>query len=52
MAPPNVSSLTDPAVQISRSGFFKRNLLLQTRVTDPRERQRVASEQGIVLSPR
>ena len=39
----NVSSLTDPAVQISRSGFFKRNLLLQARVS----RSEVATE-GIV----
>ena len=37
LAPTNVSSLTDPAAQISRSGFFKRNSLLQSWVEDPRK---------------
>jgi len=52
MAPTNVSSLTDPAVQISRSGFFKRNSLLHPWVTDPREQQRVPTKESIVVSPR
>src|SRR5262249_10871893 len=52
MAPTNVSSLTDPAVQISRSGFFKRNSLLHPWVADPREQQRVSAEEGMIVIPR
>ena len=52
MAPTNVSPLTDPAVQISRSGFFKRNSLLQPGVADPREQQRMTTKESIVVIPR
>ena len=52
MAPPGGSSLTDPTVQISRSGFLKRDSLFKSRAADPRLQQRVSAEEGIVFRPR
>ena len=46
------ATLTDPAVQISRSGFLKRDSLPRTRGADPRLQQRVSAEKGIVFLPR
>jgi hypothetical protein len=52
MAPPGGSSLTDPTVQISRSGFLKRDSLFKSRAADPRLQQRVSAAEGIVFRPR
>src|ERR1700751_483323 len=38
-----ISSLTDPTVQISRSGFLKQNLRLRPGMANPRRQQRVTS---------
>ena len=46
------SPLTDPTVQISRSGFLKRDSRLKSRATDPRWQQRVAAEKGVIVLPR
>jgi hypothetical protein len=43
------SPLTDPTVQISRSGFLKRDSLLKSRATDPRWQQRVSAEKDVIV---
>ncbi len=39
-------------MQISRSGFFKRDSLFKSKVSDPRVQQRVSAEESIVFRPR
>jgi hypothetical protein len=51
MAPSGWLPLTDP-VQISRSGFLKRDSLLKSRARNPRWQQRVGAEKGVVFRPR
>jgi len=52
MAPSGWLPLTDPTVQISRSGFLKRDSLLKSRATDPRLQQRASAEKGVIVLPR